>query len=350
MKLKKLIVLCIIVVICPETHASFEYLPLTAKVAATGQGSAIGTGNAASIFTNPANLANAVNWDFVAALNRPFGIKTLSSSMISGCIPLHFMTFGCGYHTFGFENYRETTIFAGGGFKAFSNTQLGFSIHFDHLHIKNQGSASTVGINLGIQNQLTPKILLGVCATNINRPAIGKSSEKLPQTLSLGANYSLNSQIQLLGQLFKDIRYAPEPGFGLNYQPIHYLALHCGISPATARYHAGLTLNLKIINFSYAVVTHHTLPISHYVSFVIMRKPQPKTPVLKQNSCLDINQANLADFLNLPGIGPKTAQAILNFRQKIGFFTLLEQLLEIPGIGSATFNKIRPFICIKVAP
>ena len=350
MKLKKLIVLCIIVVICPETYASFEYLPLTAKVAATGQGSAIGTGNAASIFTNPADLANSVNWNFVSALNRPFGIKTLSSSMICGCVPLHFMTFGCGYNTFGFANYRETAIFAGGGFQVFSNTQLGFSLHFDHLHIKNKGSAATVGINLGIQNQISPKILLGVCATNINRPAIGKSKEKLPQTLSMGATFSLNSQIQLLGQLFKDIRYAPEPGFGLNYQPIYYLALHCGISPAAARYHAGLTLNLKMITFSYAVITHHTLPISHYVSCAIMRRPKPQVSGPKRNSCLDINQANLADFQKLPGIGVKTAQAILEFRQKVGFFTLPEQLLEIPGIGPATFNKIRPLICIKVAP
>ncbi|MCK5737547.1 hypothetical protein KAH55_00130, partial [bacterium] len=221
-------------------------------MAATGQGSAIGTGNAASIFTNPADLVNAVNWDFVAALNRPFGIKALSSSMICGRIPLPFMSFGCGYHTFGFENYRETAIYAGGGFQAFSNTQLGFSIHFDHLHIRNHGSASTVGINLGIQNQLSPKILLGISATNINRPSIGKSKEKLPQTLSMGATYSLNSQIQLLGQLFKDIRFAPEPGLGLNYQPMPYLAIHCGVSPATARYHAGLTLNLNAINFSYA--------------------------------------------------------------------------------------------------
>ncbi|MCK5740152.1 helix-hairpin-helix domain-containing protein, partial [bacterium] len=31
-------------------------------------------------------------------------------------------------------------------------------------------------------------------------------------------------------------------------------------------------------------------------------------------------------------------------------FTLPEQLLEIPGIGPKTFNRIRPFICVKVAP
>ena len=350
MNLKTILFLLILFIICPETRASFEYLPLTAKAAGTSQGWAVGSGNAASLFTNPADLGNAGAWNFVTALNRPFGIKTLSSSMICSSIPLHFMSFGFGCHSFGLENYRETSVFAGGGFQAFSNTRLGLSIHLDHLQIKNHGSASTVGVNLGVQNQISPKILLGVTAHNINRPEIGKTKEKLPQTFSIGATISLNPQIQLLGQLFKDIRYAPEPSFSVNYHPIPCLAIYSGASMAPSRYHAGFTLSLKMMNFSYAVVTHHTLPASHYLSFSISRKSSQHQQVSKSTVCLDINQAELADFQKLPGIGLKTATAILEFRQQIGSFTLPEQLLEVPGIGPVTFGRIRPLICLEAAP
>ena len=43
----------------------------------------------------------------------------------------------------------------------------------------------------------------------------------------------------------------------------------------------------------------------------------------------------------LIGIGAKKAEAIVQYREKHGNFTVAEQLLEVQGIGKATLEKNR---------
>lgn len=59
---------------------------------------------------------------------------------------------------------------------------------------------------------------------------------------------------------------------------------------------------------------------------------------------IDINEANAAMLLQVPGIGPKTAEAIVDFRKRNGNFTTVDQLTEIKGIGSKKLEKIRPYL------
>jgi competence protein ComEA len=57
-------------------------------------------------------------------------------------------------------------------------------------------------------------------------------------------------------------------------------------------------------------------------------------------SPININQATaeqLADNLN--GVGLKKAQAIIQYREKIGGFQNQDQLLNVKGIGAATLKK-----------
>lgn len=60
---------------------------------------------------------------------------------------------------------------------------------------------------------------------------------------------------------------------------------------------------------------------------------------------IDINAADAAELAAvLPGIGPSKARAIVEWRQANGPFRSVEQLLEVPGIGPATLQNIRPYI------
>ncbi len=56
---------------------------------------------------------------------------------------------------------------------------------------------------------------------------------------------------------------------------------------------------------------------------------------------LDINHASIPDLCQIKGIGEKKAKAILDYRNQINFFTNMEQLLEIKGIGKKTLAKIK---------
>lgn len=57
---------------------------------------------------------------------------------------------------------------------------------------------------------------------------------------------------------------------------------------------------------------------------------------------LDLNAATQAQLEALPGVGPVTAQKIIEWRTKHGRFTRVEQLQEIDGIGPKTYAQIAP--------
>ena len=59
---------------------------------------------------------------------------------------------------------------------------------------------------------------------------------------------------------------------------------------------------------------------------------------------LDLNTATEEELICLPGIGPVTAQSILDRRCELGAFRSREDVLSVPGIGEATLQKIEPYI------
>jgi competence ComEA-like helix-hairpin-helix protein len=74
------------------------------------------------------------------------------------------------------------------------------------------------------------------------------------------------------------------------------------------------------------------------------KKNPPATP-------LDLNTATAAQLEEVPGIGPTTAKAIVQFRRKSGPFERIEDLLAIRGISVRKLEQMRPYVTIsKPAP
>jgi len=61
---------------------------------------------------------------------------------------------------------------------------------------------------------------------------------------------------------------------------------------------------------------------------------------------VNLNSATETDLDTLPGVGPVTAAAILQWRTDNGAFTSVDELLEVSGIGDATLADIAPFVTI----
>jgi competence protein ComEA len=61
---------------------------------------------------------------------------------------------------------------------------------------------------------------------------------------------------------------------------------------------------------------------------------------------VNINSATQVQLEELPGVGPVTAQAILQWRTDNGPFTAVDELLEVSGIGDATLAEIAPFVTL----
>ncbi|MEV3844423.1 MAG: ComEA family DNA-binding protein [Aeromonas veronii] len=69
--------------------------------------------------------------------------------------------------------------------------------------------------------------------------------------------------------------------------------------------------------------------------------------VAKETGKLNINTATLAELTSLKGIGDKKAQAIVDYREKQGKFTSVDQLADVNGIGPATLEANRDMIIVK---
>jgi competence protein ComEA len=67
----------------------------------------------------------------------------------------------------------------------------------------------------------------------------------------------------------------------------------------------------------------------------------------KMTRVVNLNTADAAELTTLPGVGPKTAAAILAYRQEHGTFQRVEDLLEIRGIGEKKLGRMRDWIVVK---
>ena len=62
---------------------------------------------------------------------------------------------------------------------------------------------------------------------------------------------------------------------------------------------------------------------------------------------ININTASQAELETLPGIGPVTAEKIIEYRQINGDFSSIEGIQKVSGIGPATFEKIKDQITVS---
>ncbi|HXC32353.1 MAG TPA: helix-hairpin-helix domain-containing protein [Verrucomicrobiae bacterium] len=69
-----------------------------------------------------------------------------------------------------------------------------------------------------------------------------------------------------------------------------------------------------------------------------------KTPPAKP---IDLNLANAKELQELPGVGPVTAQRIIDLRTKNGRFKRVEDLLAVRGISQKKLDAMRPYVMVS---
>ena len=66
-----------------------------------------------------------------------------------------------------------------------------------------------------------------------------------------------------------------------------------------------------------------------------------------QDGLIDINLADRTKLMELPGIGPAKADAIIAYRNENGRFSSIEELMQVPGIKEGTFIKLKDHIYVS---
>ena len=74
---------------------------------------------------------------------------------------------------------------------------------------------------------------------------------------------------------------------------------------------------------------------------------EPTEPSDPADDLLNINTAGSDELQTLKGVGPVTAQRIIDYRNQIGRFDNVDQLLEVKGIGEKTLTKFRDQVCAR---
>jgi competence protein ComEA len=83
---------------------------------------------------------------------------------------------------------------------------------------------------------------------------------------------------------------------------------------------------------------------NNYPEKTIEYNNQSAKPPTARYAIVDINKADTAAFIALPGIGSKLALRIVNFRDKLGGFYSIAQVGETFGLPDSTFQRIKQYL------
>jgi competence protein ComEA len=82
----------------------------------------------------------------------------------------------------------------------------------------------------------------------------------------------------------------------------------------------------------------------------VLPTPIENSPVLpgpgSSTELIDINTASTFELETLPGIGPTTAQKIIEYRQQNGPFVSIEDIINVSGIGPGLYERIKDLITV----
>jgi len=125
------------------------------------------------------------------------------------------------------------------------------------------------------------------------------------------------------------------------------------IDAVTAAGGATVRADLEVINLATPLIDSSQIyvPAKGVAARPIFVRPQPgvngvasATNSPSASGVVNINRASVAELDALPGVGPSTAQAIVDYRSTNGPFGSAEDLLNVKGIGPAKFEAMRKLV------
>lgn len=91
------------------------------------------------------------------------------------------------------------------------------------------------------------------------------------------------------------------------------------------------------------------MKIDANIKIYVPRADEPFVDIVQRNEStspqrdpiVNINRANIKELETLPGVGPSTAEAIIQFREENGPFKTIEDLMLVPGIKEGRFERMK---------
>lgn len=84
----------------------------------------------------------------------------------------------------------------------------------------------------------------------------------------------------------------------------------------------------------------------HSEDTISMQETIPEETRQDNSARMDLNQMNLDQLVELPGIGPTIAQRILDYKEEHGPFTSVDELLNVKGIGETRLTQLKEYLTV----
>lgn len=70
-------------------------------------------------------------------------------------------------------------------------------------------------------------------------------------------------------------------------------------------------------------------------------------PAASTVTMVNVNTATATQLSSIKGLGPKKAQAIIDYRQQNGSFKSVDDLNQVPGISDKLLANIKPYVTVN---
>lgn len=258
---------------------------------------------------------------------------------------------------FGNSLYREITTGFAGAYRL-KGQSAGLRIKPMFLSIKGYGSKVVWSSDLYTWSDINKYLGFGVSVQNLLSTTYGTSSNRPPLSVNTHILLEYFDGVSIGLCAFKvrdrDIRKS----FSLCFR-FNALSLIIGYTDSPGEFSVGFEAEASNIGSHYGLSNHadlgytHTASLSWKKEFLKALEPSsPYTLQLEPDTIavsifpLDLNEASAPLLYRIPGIGPVLAARIVEYRSDKGKFETLEELLNITGIGSSLFEKIKPYLLI----
>jgi hypothetical protein len=251
------------------SQAAFEKIEMGAPALAMGNAVVARSGFPFAVYYNPAAINVQGPVGFALTYRNFYGLRDVRQVDLVSNFSIAGRSFSMGINHLGNEHYAEVQACLGMAYDLGYQCSMGLSFQLYHLRIEGYGEDLAWGVHCGVLVELLPSLLLGAQMTNLNRPHISASAEKLPQMMTLGLCYTATEKMCILFAICRDIRYGPEYRAGMAYQLAKGFTLRAGLEDSIETVSAGCGFALTDFCIEYALRIHQTLGPSHIVSFCL---------------------------------------------------------------------------------
>jgi len=302
----------------------------------------------------PAVHRRPSRWGLAAGGALPYGLPDLAAASSAGYMAVGPLTLGLGLNSMGSGLYRESRVKAVAAYDHRGLITAGAALNLFHLAIRNYGSAIAVGLDGGLAASPSRYLSLGLVVNNINRPKMGQASQELAQEMMVGGDYHPLSWASSSLGLRMQRGWPAQLRVGQEFWILPHLALRFGYQNRPGALSGGFGLRFLSYALDYAVRTHPALGLSHCLSLSYTMTERDTGEVVGEKRAeaefIHLNQATGEELCLLPGLGKKKASAIVAYRDSVGGFNHLDDLLAVRGVTLKWLRRIAPYVDLSFRP